>query len=140
MSEHLDHKTRKGHVAFVSAGPGDPELLTLKARKELDRADVVIYDRLVGKGILELARRAAIMIDVGKIGFGASTPQSDINALILEHAASRAYVVRLKKVATPRLWSFGRRNRRHRTHRGVLAYCARDHIGIRRLLLPWGNR
>ncbi len=96
LSEHLDHKTRKGHVAFVSAGPGDPELLTLKARKELDRADVVIYDRLVGQVILELARREAIMIDVGKIGFGASTPQSDINALILEHAASGAYVVRLK--------------------------------------------
>ncbi len=96
LVEHLGKSDRKGHVAFVSAGPGDPELLTLKARKELDRADVVIYDRLVGQGILELARREAIMIDVGKIGFGASTPQSDINSLILEHAASGAYVVRLK--------------------------------------------
>lgn len=96
LTDHLSHAPQQGHVAFVGAGPGDPDLLTLKARKELDRADVVIYDRLVGQGILELARREAIMIDVGKTGFGPSTSQSDINALICEHAQSGAYVVRLK--------------------------------------------
>jgi len=96
LIEHQGIAPRKGHVAFVGAGPGDPDLLTLKARKELDRADVVIYDRLVGRGILELARREAIMIDVGKTGFGPSATQSDINALIVEHVSAGAYVVRLK--------------------------------------------
>ena len=60
-------------MSFVGAGPGDPELLTLKARNLLHQADVVIYDRLVGSGILELARREAQLIDVGKTGFGPST-------------------------------------------------------------------
>jgi uroporphyrin-III C-methyltransferase/precorrin-2 dehydrogenase/sirohydrochlorin ferrochelatase len=86
----------RGSVAFVGAGPGDPELLTLKARKALDTADVVIHDRLVGPAILELARREALMIDVGKTGFGPSTRQQDIDALIVEHAAQGARVVRLK--------------------------------------------
>lgn len=96
LEHHLGTKERQGHVAFVGAGPGDPELLTLKARRLLHEADVVIYDRLVGKGILELARREAVMIDVGKEGFGPSTTQSEINALIIEHAQTGAQVVRLK--------------------------------------------
>ena len=83
-------------MAFVGAGPGDPELLTLKARKALDTADVVIHDRLVTPEILELARREAILIDAGKEGFGKSMSQEAINALIVEHAASGAQVVRLK--------------------------------------------
>ncbi|WP_158964312.1 siroheme synthase CysG [Chachezhania sediminis] len=87
---------RKGHVAFVGAGPGDPELLTLKARKALDSADVVIHDRLVTAEILELARREATIIDVGKEGFGPSTPQADIDMLIAAHARAGAHVVRLK--------------------------------------------
>ena len=62
-------------MAFVGGGPGDPELLTLKARRALDEADVVIYDRLITPEILELARREAVMIDVGKEGFGPSTSQ-----------------------------------------------------------------
>ena len=76
-------------MSFVGAGPGDPELLTLKARNLLHQADV-IYDRLVGAGILELARREAQLIDVGKTGFGPSTPQEHINDLIVEHANVRA--------------------------------------------------
>ena len=96
LEHHLGTKERQGHVAFVGAGPGDPELLTLKARRMLHEADVVIYDRLVGKGILELARREAMMIDVGKEGFGPSTTQSEINALIIQHAQTGAQVVRLK--------------------------------------------
>ncbi|MEX0364655.1 MAG: uroporphyrinogen-III C-methyltransferase, partial [Ruegeria sp.] len=77
-------------------GPGDPELLTLKARKALEEADVVIYDRLISKEILELARREATMIDVGKEAFGPSTPQETINDLIVEHGLKGSQVVRLK--------------------------------------------
>ncbi|MEL6452606.1 MAG: siroheme synthase CysG [Pseudomonadota bacterium] len=96
LADHLMQDARKGHVAFVGAGPGDPELLTLKARKALDEADVVIYDRLISKEILELARREATMIDVGKEAFGPSTPQDTINGLIVEHGLAGAQVVRLK--------------------------------------------
>jgi uroporphyrin-III C-methyltransferase/precorrin-2 dehydrogenase/sirohydrochlorin ferrochelatase len=88
--------TRAGRVDFVGAGPGDPELLTLKARKALDAADVVIFDRLVAPAILELARREATLIDAGKEGFGPSTPQADIDAMIVDHARAGAHVVRLK--------------------------------------------
>ncbi|THH38826.1 uroporphyrinogen-III C-methyltransferase [Aliishimia ponticola] len=96
LDTHLNTKARPGHVAFTGAGPGDPELLTLKARRALDEADVVIHDRLVSPQILELARREAILVDVGKIGFGPSTAQEDINRLIVEHASTGAQVVRLK--------------------------------------------
>ncbi|WP_299165588.1 siroheme synthase CysG [uncultured Tateyamaria sp.] len=96
LADHLLRETRKGHVAFVGAGPGDPELLTLKARKALDEADVVIYDRLISKEILELARREATMLDVGKEAFGPSTPQEVINDLIVEHGLKGSQVVRLK--------------------------------------------
>src|SRR5690606_24141524 len=94
LDRHLARAARAGHVDFAGAGPGDPELLTLKARKALDRADVVIHDRLVGKEILELARREALLIDAGKEGFGPSVPQERINALIVEHARRGAHVVR----------------------------------------------
>lgn len=96
LNKHKPVETREGHVAFVGAGPGDPELLTLKARKALDAADVVIHDRLVTPEILELARREAILIDAGKEGFGPSMSQDDINALIVTHAKTGAQVVRLK--------------------------------------------
>ncbi|MEW9918622.1 siroheme synthase CysG [Marimonas sp. MJW-29] len=96
LEDHLTRPSRAGHVAFVGGGPGDPELLTLKARRALDEADVVIYDRLISPAILELARREAVMIDVGKEGFGPSTAQDDINALLIQHAAGGAQVVRLK--------------------------------------------
>lgn len=85
-----------GHVDLVGAGPGDPDLLTLKARKALDKADVVIHDRLVTSEILELARREAIIIDAGKTGFGPAMAQGDINELIVEHAKAGHHVVRLK--------------------------------------------
>ncbi|WP_415403208.1 siroheme synthase CysG [Tateyamaria sp. SN3-11] len=96
LADHLMKDARKGHVAFVGAGPGDPELLTLKARRALDEADVVIYDRLISPEILELARREATMIDVGKEAFGPSTPQEVINDLIVEHGLKGSQVVRLK--------------------------------------------
>ena len=96
LDEAIMSSTRAGHVHLVGAGPGDPDLLTLKARKALDTADVVIHDRLVTPQILELARREATIIDAGKEGFGKSTPQADIDALIVEHARNGAQVVRLK--------------------------------------------
>ncbi|MBE0413029.1 siroheme synthase CysG [Yoonia sp.] len=96
IDTHATATRTAGHVDLVGAGPGDPELLTLKARRALDKADVVIHDRLVTPEILELARREAVIIDAGKEGFGASMAQADIDALIVEHAARGAHVVRLK--------------------------------------------
>jgi uroporphyrin-III C-methyltransferase / precorrin-2 dehydrogenase / sirohydrochlorin ferrochelatase len=87
---------REGFVHIVGAGPGDPELLTLKARRLLHEADVVIHDRLVSPAILELARREALILEVGKTAYGPSWAQADINALIVEHASAGATVVRLK--------------------------------------------
>ncbi len=96
LNKHLLKTPVVGHVSFVGAGPGDPELLTIKARRALHEADVVIHDRLVTQEILELARREALIIDAGKEGFGPSMTQSDIDALIVEHALDGAHVVRLK--------------------------------------------
>ena len=96
LDAHIMATAKSGHVDLVGAGPGDPELLTLKARNALDKADVVIHDRLVTPEILELARREAIIIDAGKEGFGPSMSQSDIDALIVQHAQHGHHVVRLK--------------------------------------------
>ena len=96
LARHLHASEAPGHVALVGAGPGDPELLTLKARKALDAADVVIHDRLIAPEILELARREATLIAAGKQGFGPATAQEDINAMMIAHARDGAQVVRLK--------------------------------------------
>ncbi|MFT6785788.1 MAG: uroporphyrin-III C-methyltransferase/precorrin-2 dehydrogenase/sirohydrochlorin ferrochelatase, partial [Dinoroseobacter sp.] len=96
LHTHLKTTTRQGTVALVGAGPGDPELLTLKARKLLHEADVIIHDTLVSAEILELARREATIIHAGKTGFAAHTPQEDIHALMIKHAAAGAQIVRLK--------------------------------------------
>ena len=91
-----DAAPREGFVHFIGAGPGDPELLTLKARRLLHEADVVIHDRLVPAAILELARREAVILEVGKTGYGPSWKQADINDLVVGHAAAGAAVARLK--------------------------------------------
>ena len=96
LARHLDARPEPGSVAFVGAGPGDPDLMTLRARRVLSEADVVIHDRLVPGPILELARREAVVIEAGKTGFGPSTPQSEIDALVVRHAGRGARVVRLK--------------------------------------------
>jgi uroporphyrin-III C-methyltransferase/precorrin-2 dehydrogenase/sirohydrochlorin ferrochelatase len=85
-----------GRVVLIGAGPGDPELLTLKARKLLHAADVVLYDRLVDRRILELARREATLIGVGKAQDGEGWKQSEIDALMISHARAGSFVVRLK--------------------------------------------
>lgn len=86
----------EGRVILVGAGPGDPELLTVKAVRALKSADVVFYDRLVGEGVLDHARREAEMIPVGKAKGAHSVPQSKINALLIERAKAGQTVVRLK--------------------------------------------
>jgi uroporphyrin-III C-methyltransferase/precorrin-2 dehydrogenase/sirohydrochlorin ferrochelatase len=96
LTQARDAVPAPGRVALVGAGPGDPELLTLRARLRLHEADVVIYDRLVAPAILELARREAVVVEVGKTPGGPSWPQERINALMVEHAARGAQVVRLK--------------------------------------------
>jgi uroporphyrin-III C-methyltransferase/precorrin-2 dehydrogenase/sirohydrochlorin ferrochelatase len=86
----------QGRVLLVGAGPGDPELLTLKAVRALKAADVVFYDRLVGDGVLDCARREAELIPVGKAKGAHSVPQSEINAALIERAKAGQIVVRLK--------------------------------------------
>ena len=85
-----------GRVDLVGAGPGDPELLTLKARNALHEADVVLYDRLTDPRILELARREAILIETGKAAGGSGWPQDGINAEMIAQARAGHHVVRLK--------------------------------------------
>lgn len=86
----------EGRVSLVGAGPGDPELLTIKAQRKLQEADVIVHDRLVGAGVLELARRDAVRIAVGKTPFAPSPKQSEINAILIREAKAGRNVVRLK--------------------------------------------
>ena len=88
--------TRRGSVILVGAGPGDPELLTLKAVRALQAATVILYDDLVTPGVLELARREARRLAVGKTGYGPSCSQADINAQVVTLALAGETVVRLK--------------------------------------------
>lgn len=85
-----------GRVILVGAGPGDAELLTMKAVRALQSADVVLYDDLVSADVLELARREARRIVVGKRGGKASCRQEDINDLMVELASAGERIVRLK--------------------------------------------
>ena len=85
-----------GEVTLVGAGPGDPELLTLKALRALQDADVILHDRLVSAQVLDLARRDAVRICVGKAAGTLGSTQEEINALLIEHAKRGKRVVRLK--------------------------------------------
>jgi uroporphyrin-III C-methyltransferase/precorrin-2 dehydrogenase/sirohydrochlorin ferrochelatase len=86
----------EGEVALVGSGPGDPELITFRAVRLLQRADVVVYDRLVPKGIVDLARRDAEKIYAGKASSNHTMPQQEINELLVRLAQSGKRVVRLK--------------------------------------------
>ena len=91
-----DSAERRGVVHIVGAGPGDPDLLTVKALRLIQDADVILYDALVEDAILERARRDAERIFVGKTKGQHSLPQARINALLAEHAGAGRRVVRLK--------------------------------------------
>ncbi len=85
-----------GVVHIVGAGPGDPELLTLKALRLLQTADVILYDRLVGDEILSFARRDALRLYVGKAKADHAVPQEEIEQRLVDHARQGKIVVRLK--------------------------------------------
>lgn len=100
-----DPAPRRGRVTLVGAGPGDPELLTVKAIKALQSADVVLFDALVTDEVLALARREARRMLVGKRGHRPSCRQESINQLMVKLARQGRHVVRLK-VGDPSI--FGR--------------------------------
>lgn len=85
-----------GFVSFVSSGPGDPELLTIKAANRLRQADAVLYDDLSSGPILELARPGADLVSVGKRAGRVSPRQDHVSRLLVDHARTGARVVRLK--------------------------------------------
>lgn len=85
-----------GFVSFVSAGPGDPDLLTVKAVKALAAADAVLFDDLSSGPILALARPGADMVGVGKRAGRASPKQDHVSRLLVDYALTGAHVVRLK--------------------------------------------
>jgi uroporphyrin-III C-methyltransferase/precorrin-2 dehydrogenase/sirohydrochlorin ferrochelatase len=85
-----------GRVALVGAGPGDPELITVKGRRLLARADVVVADRLVPGLLLDELRPDVELVDASKIPYGPSKAQEEINRVIVDRARAGAFVVRLK--------------------------------------------
>lgn len=85
-----------GQVSLVGAGPGDPELLTLKAIRALGRADIIMFDDLVEKEILDFARREAQLINVGKRGGKPSVPQAQICQMLVDFAKEGKNIVRIK--------------------------------------------
>ncbi len=100
IEAHLDNAAAPaagpGRVILVGAGPGDPELLTLKAVRALKSADVILHDGHVSAGVLEYARREAEVISVAKARGKHSKTQAEINALIVSYARAGKTVVRVK--------------------------------------------
>jgi uroporphyrin-III C-methyltransferase/precorrin-2 dehydrogenase/sirohydrochlorin ferrochelatase len=92
----LGAAVENGSVTLVGAGPGDPELLTLRAVRALQSADVILFDDLVSREVMDFARREARKMLVGKTGFGPSCTQEDINSLMVSLAKQGKRVVRLK--------------------------------------------
>ena len=116
----LGAAVENGSVTLVGAGPGDPELLTLRAVRALQSADVILFDDLVSRDVLDFARREARKMLVGKTGFGPSCKQDDINALMVSLAKQGKRVVRLKG-GDPLI--FGRAGEE-------LEACAKAHIAV----------
>lgn len=95
-TRRADEASARGRVTLVGAGPGDPELLTLKGLRALVGADVVLFDDLVPAAVLDLARREAVRVNVGKRGYAPSVKQEEITALLVKLAKEGKNVVRLK--------------------------------------------
>lgn len=89
-------QTSPGHVFLIGAGPGNPDLLTVKAERLLRKAQVVVHDRLVSAEIMALLPETAQLVDVGKSPDNHPFPQANINALLVSLAARHGEVVRLK--------------------------------------------
>lgn len=92
----MDQRGRTGKVWLVGAGPGDAGLLTLRGREVLERAEVVVFDRLVGSGLFSLFPDGAERVDVGKRGGCHPVPQEEIEAILVDRALAGRRVVRLK--------------------------------------------
>ncbi len=97
----------KGKVYLVGGGPGDPELLTLKAAKILGRADIVLHDALVSREVLALVAASAELVDVGKRCGTKLLTQEEINELMISYAKSHEVVVRLKGGDPVAFWPRG---------------------------------
>ena len=87
---------RRGSVYLVGAGPGDPELITVRGMRLIQQADVIIHDRLIPIEVLAWARESAALIDVGKYPDHHRVSQEEINELLVHHATRGEIVVRLK--------------------------------------------
>jgi uroporphyrin-III C-methyltransferase/precorrin-2 dehydrogenase/sirohydrochlorin ferrochelatase len=96
VADALPDDGRAGTVALVGGGPGDPELITVRGRRLLARADVVVVDRLAPRELLDELPPHVLVVDAAKIPYGRAASQDVINATLVEHARAGRFVVRLK--------------------------------------------